>query len=89
MSGLKLINLPWTFTRQDLSRFLGRTLNTRPRFTKILYDNKTGLSRGIGIAYVDNEEGVRSLIRRGQLQIDGRSVMVNRTIDSKNPGMEI
>ena len=76
--GIRIINLPWTFTRQDLSRFVKRTLDTRVKFSKVLYDKSTGLSRGIGIIQLDNERLSKDVIRRGTLDVEGRTCIVLR-----------
>lgn len=80
---IKLLNLPWTFTKSELSKFLSRTLNTRIRFSRILYDKQTGLSRGIGIAQIENEEMYKDVLRRGTLSVEGRNVLVVKNIEAK------
>lgn len=83
-SQIKLLNLPWTFTRQELTRFLSRTLNTRVRFSKILYDKQNGLSRGIGVVQLDNDQITRDMLRRGTLNVDGRNVIVVKGLENNN-----
>lgn len=74
----KLVNLPWTFSRHELSRHLSRTLDTRVRYAKILFDKQTGLSRGIAYVQVEGDKLWREAARRGSLSIDGRNVLVTR-----------
>lgn len=73
---IKLLNLPWTFTRQEVTRLLNRTLNTRLRYSRILYDKITGLSRGVAVVQFENEQLSKDMLRRGTLEIDGRTVIV-------------
>ena len=75
---IKLINLPWTVTRQDLARQLNRILDTRVKYSRIMYDRETGLSRGIGVVQLDSEQLARDIIRRGTLDLGGRTVIVAR-----------
>jgi hypothetical protein len=75
---LRLVNLPWTLSRQELQRILARTLDTRVRYSKILYDRDTGLSRGVGVVQLDSEQLTKDVVRRGTLNIDGRTVVVLR-----------
>lgn len=75
---IRLVNLPWTLTRQELQKFLGRTLDARIRYTRILYDRETGLSRGIGVAQLESEQLTKDVLRRGTLSIDGRTILVSR-----------
>ena len=75
---MRLANVPWTVTRQDLARHLSRTLDTRVRFARVLYDRETGLSRGVGVVQLDNEQLTKDVIRRGTLTIEGRTVIVSR-----------
>lgn len=67
--------------RQELKGYLARTLDTRINYVRVLYDKATGLSRCAGTVVIDNEEVARSLLRRGSLNIDGRTVSVR--LDSK------
>lgn len=78
MSHVRLVNLPWNLSRQELTKFVSQYLDTRVRYCKIVYDKSTGLSRGIAIMQLDNEQVTRDLIRTGTLDIDDRSVSVAR-----------
>jgi len=73
---IKLTNVPWIMTRLDLARYLTRMLDSRVRYTKIIYDKETGLSRGIALVQIDNERVANDILRRGALVIEGRSVNV-------------
>lgn len=73
---LRLINIPWQLTRQDLSSAISKILNTRVRYSKIMYDRRTGLSRGTAIVRLDSERVTRDALRRGSLDINGRNVIV-------------
>lgn len=73
---IRLLNLPWTYTRQELSKYLSRTFNTRVKYSKILYDKQTGLSRGIGIVNLESDKLTRDVVRRGSLVVEGRNVIV-------------
>lgn len=76
MAQVRLLNLPWTVTRNELSRYLSKTLDTRVKASQILYDKKTGLSRGMGLVRFGDERVVRELIAKKNLEIEGRPVTV-------------
>lgn len=57
---------------------MNRAMDARVRYSKILYDKNTGLSRGVGLIQLDDEQVTRNIIRRGLLTIDDRSVIVSR-----------
>lgn len=76
VSQLRLINLPWQLTRQDLSATISKILNTRVRYSKIIYDRRTGLSRGTAIVRLESDRVTKDALRRGNLDINGRNVIV-------------
>lgn len=80
MSGpvLKILNLPWTMSRQDLVRFLSRTLNTRITYSRIHFDKNSGLSRGVATVQLENEQLAADVIRNGTLEVEGRNAIVVR-----------
>lgn len=73
---LKLVNVPWNLGKTDLTRYLSRTLNSRVRYSKVLYDKTTGLSRGIALISLENDRLNNDVLKRGTLHIDGRNVGV-------------
>lgn len=73
---LRLINLPWQLTRNDLANIMSKILNTRVRYSKIIYDRRTGLSRGTAIVRLDSDRITKDTLRRGTLDINGRNVIV-------------
>lgn len=73
---LRLANLPWTMTRNELSRYISRMLDTRVRYSKVLYDKETGLSRGVAVVQLESDQLSRDILRRGSLTIEGRNVVV-------------
>lgn len=75
---MRFLNLPWTFTRRDLARYLAKTLDTRVRYTRILYSKETGLSRGVGLAAIPDQKRAMDMITRGELEIEGRNIVVLR-----------
>lgn len=77
---IKLINIPWTVTRQDLMRIISRTLDTRVKSTRVLYDKETGLSRGIGLVMLESDKITKDFIRRGSITIEGRNVIVAKEL---------
>ena len=72
---LRLINLPWQLNRADLAHVLSKICNTKIRYSKIDYDKQTGLSRGTAIVRLDSDRITRDIIRRGELDINGRRVI--------------
>lgn len=73
---LRLSNLPWTLTRHSLAKFLSHQLNGRVRYTRVIYDKNTGLSRGVGMVAMQDEKLTNALLKRGSIEIDGRNVIV-------------
>lgn len=73
---LKILNLPWTMSRQDLVRFLSRTLNTRVVYSRVHFDKNTGLSRGVATIQLENEQLARDLLRNGTIEVEGRKALV-------------
>lgn len=80
---IKLLNLPWTFNNQELARFISRTLNTRVRRARVLYDRQTGLSRGIGLVQLESDRVANDATKRGTLTAEGRTVRVVRNNDQQ------
>lgn len=78
---LRLANMPWNFTRSDLIRHFVNTLDSRVRETKIIYNKNTGLSRGVAKIELVDDDFTKDLLRRGSMEIDGRTVPVTRWSD--------
>lgn len=77
---LRLANIPWHLSREDLQRYFLVELNMRVRNTRIIYNKATGLSRGIGFVEVPDSNDI---LAQGNLNIDGRDVSVSKYTDRR------
>lgn len=53
-------------------------MNSKIRFSRILYDREKGLSRGVALISFETDKLNKEILRRGVINIEGRNVAVHK-----------
>jgi RNA recognition motif-containing protein len=79
-------NLPWTIGSTELRQFassFGHVMNSQ-----VIFDRKTGLSKGYGFITFGNRDGYNAVLKSGNgvYFLEGHHINVSATNASTNPG---
>lgn len=80
MTKIKLTNLPWHLNSRDVAKLVSSIARSQVQSARVLYAKETGISRGIALMGV-HERAAIELIRKGDIEIDGRACQVRRMVE--------
>ncbi|GAB1602088.1 SRA stem-loop-interacting RNA-binding protein, mitochondrial-like [Argonauta hians] len=67
-------NLPWTIGRQQLKEYFSQFGNVRS--SSVLFNRKTGMSRGFGFVQFNSNEAYNAAISQESHQLDNANIIV-------------
>jgi RNA recognition motif-containing protein len=70
-------NLPWTVGHRELRLFFSEF--GRVQSANVVFDNKTGLSKGFGFVVFNNKDAVDHLEKQNKLTLENNTVYVQRS----------
>jgi RNA recognition motif-containing protein len=70
-------NLPWTVGHRELRLFFSEF--GRVQSANVVFDKKTGLSKGFGFVVFNNKDAVDHLEKQNKLTLENNTVYVQRS----------